>query len=75
MNRVEKTLDVTMIVSKGGKRVEMYEPESGDYFGFDIGAEDDQNEIAEKIGMEVLGWMSMMEEQLDDDEDDMEVEK
>lgn len=66
---MQKTLELTLIVRDGEFDVEVYEPESGDYCCITSPLSYDEHpEFDEKIGNEIYSWISLMADEMEDEE-------
>ena len=66
---MEKTISVTLTLDKNGAAINFYEGESGDSFCLLLDGMDEDS-IVNRIGWEIYGWLSIMADELEEQEDE-----
>ena len=59
------TIEVTIVIAEGDLRFEFYEPESGDFMSYA-----GERATVENLGNELMSWVSLMEEELEENEEE-----
>ena len=68
--RLEKALDLTLIVEHDSLRVDSLQPDCGDDYRMEFSRDESKSEIATRIGYEVLSWLELMMDEFDEQEND-----
>lgn len=69
--RVSRRLDLTLTVDERSYSIDEYD-ESGDSYGMVFSRSENMDEVAHRIGMEILSWFDLMTDELDELPDDSE---
>ena len=64
--RIEKALDLTLTVTGSSLIVDSLQPECGDCYRLVFDRDENPDDVAKRIGYEVLSWMMLMEDELDE---------
>lgn len=68
---MERVLELTIRVHKNDFEVDVYEPNTGDCITLQHPyCPDEHPEFDEAIGREIYSWVSMTQEEMEDEEDD-----
>ena len=69
--KIEKALDLSLMVTHDFLIVDSYQPECGEDYRLVFSRDESKSEIATRIGYEVLSWLELMMDEFDelDDED------
>ena len=62
---VEKTLDITLKVRYNTLVMGTYDPQSGDSYRLLFNRDENRQEVASRIGEEILAWFDELAEQYD----------
>ena len=68
--KVEKSLDLSLTVTDTALIVDSYQPDCGDDYRLTFSREQADDEVALRIGHEVLSWLRDMEDEWDDLDDE-----
>ena len=64
--KLTKALDLTLTVTDRGLIVDSCQPECGDCYRLFFDRDENPADVATRIGYEVLSWMMLMEDELDE---------